>query len=384
MWLWERLFGRSVDWHIALSAVVTAFITAAVCAEILAALVRRFLAPKTATEERRRYAKRAVRLVRGAFLLLLTLLFIPPFLDLFGQPLTRGLRLDTLVEWGLEHGFKILFISTLAYVMVRIIDVATTRFERHLTETEESPSDEYAKRARTLGDLTRNVATAAVVVAAVIWILQELDFNALPILTGASIAGVALGFGAQTLVKDIISGFFMILENQVRVGDVAEINGKSGLVEAIHLRTILLRDQRGAVHVFPCGSITSLANLTKDFAYAVLDVRVHYRHDTDAVIDVLRKTATTIQQDPVYAASIFDALEVLGVENLGDKDVTIRVRLKTVALRQWDVERELRRRIKKAFEDAGIEIPIVVALGSGIQAPASAAPPPSDDTAIGG
>ena len=377
MWLWEKLFGRAVDWHVALGAVLTAFVTAAVCAEVIAAIVRRSLAPKAAgrkavspmNEDRRRYVARVVRLVRGASVALLTLLFIAPILELFGQPLKRGLRLDTLVEWGVEHGFKILFISTFAYVVVRIIDVATSRFERHLTDNETSPTDEYAKRARTLGDLTRNVATAVVITVAAIFILQELDFNPLPLLTGASIAGLALGFGAQTLVKDVISGFFMILENQIRVGDVAEINGKNGLIEAIHLRTVLLRDQRGAVHVFPCGSITSLSNMTKDFAYAVLDVRVHYRHDTDQVVDVLRKTAATIQQDPDFTASIFDDLEVLGVENLGDTDVTIRIRLKTVPLRQWEIARELRRRIKKAFEDAGIEIPIVLPVSAAKPAP---------------
>jgi small conductance mechanosensitive channel len=382
MWLWERLFGGSVDWHVALGAVLTAFVTAAACAELAAVIVRRLLAPASTSPERRLYASRVIQLVRLATLALLTLLFIPPVLELFGQPLKRGLRLDTVIEWAIEHGFKILFISTLAYILVRIIDVATTRFERHLTENESSPTDEYAKRARTLGDMTRNVATAVVIVVAAIYILQELDFNPIPILTATSIAGLAFGFGAQTLVKDVISGFFMILENQVRVGDVAEINGKSGLVEAIHLRTILLRDQRGAVHVFPCGSITALANLTKDFAYAVLDVRVHYQNDTDAVVDVLRKAAKTIQQDPVYAASIFSDLEVLGVENLGDKDVTIRVRLKTVPLRQWEIANELRRRITKAFEDAGIEIPVVVPLASG-QVPASDAQPASGDTPIG-
>jgi small-conductance mechanosensitive channel len=375
MWLWEKLFGHSVDWHVALGAVVTAFVIAAACAELGAIFVRRLVASKSASEERRRYATKVVRLARVALMALLTLLFIPPVLELFGQPLKRGLRLDTLIEWAIEHGFKILFISTLAYILVRVIDVATTRFERHLTENESSPTDEYVKRARTLGDMTRNVATAVVIAVAAIYVLQELDFNPLPLLTGASIAGLAFGFGAQTLVKDVISGFFMILENQVRVGDVAEINGKSGLVEAIHLRTILLRDQRGAVHVFPCGSITSLANLTKDFAYAVLDVRVHYRHDTDQVVDVLRKTATTIQQDPVYAASIFSDLEVLGVENLGEKDVTIRIRVKTVPLRQWEIASELRRRIKKSFEEAGIEIPVVQPLVLGAVPPP---PPPAE------
>jgi small conductance mechanosensitive channel len=190
-------------------------------------------------------------------------------------------------------------------------------------------------------------------------VLQKLDLDITPILAGAGILGLAVGFGAQTLVKDAIAGFFLILENQVRVGDVAEINGTGGLVEAINLRTIVLRDVRGAVHVFPCGSVATLANLTKDFSYAVLDVNVHYRHDTDEVIDVLRQTAAALQQDPAFAPAITAPLEVLGVEDLGESGVKIRVRLKTHPQKQWEVTRELRRRVKKAFDEKGIEIPAI-------------------------
>jgi small conductance mechanosensitive channel len=336
-----------------------ALVTAAVCAEIITTLVRRSLAPRGAREERSTRARATVRIVRLLLLLLLTVVFIPPVLELFGQPLRVGLRLSRLVEWLLGSGLKVLFISTFAYVLIRVIDLGTNRFERHVTEQQGPDASEYAKRARTLGDMTRNVATAAVVAVAAMYVLNELGFPVLPFLTGAGIAGLAIGFGAQTLVKDVIGGFFLILENQIRVGDVVEINGTGGLVEAIHLRTVLLRDQRGAVHVYPCGSINTLANLTRDFAYAVLDVRVHYRHDTDHVIAVLQQTAATIQADPLYASSVFAPLEVLGVENLGDTGVTIRVRMKTLPLRQWAIARELRRRIKKAFEDKGIEIPIV-------------------------
>ena len=147
---------------------------------------------------------------------------------------------------SLGSGLKILFIVTFAYVATRVVDLATTRFEKRLADQPGLVADEYAKRARTLGDLTRNVASAVLVVIAAVYVLKELHFDPLPLLTGAGIAGLAIGFGAQTLVKDVISGFFLILENQVRVGDIAEINGTGGLVEAIHLRTIV---KIGRAHV---------------------------------------------------------------------------------------------------------------------------------------
>ena len=166
-----------------------------------------------------------------------------------------------------------------------------------------------------------------------------------------------MGFGAQTLVKDLISGFFMILENQVRVGDVAKINGTGGLVEAIKLRTIVLRDLEGIVHVFPNGSITTLANLSKDFSYSVLDVGIAYKEDTDRVVAVLREVAAELAADPRYERSVLEPLDVLGVDAFEDSQVTIKVRVKTLPLKQWEIGREMRRRIKKAFDEKGIEIP---------------------------
>jgi small conductance mechanosensitive channel len=216
---------------------------------------------------------------------------------------------------------------------------------------------ERLKRAQTLGRLLKNAVNVVVTSIAVLMILRELNIDILPILTGAGVAGLAVGFGAQTLVKDLIAGFFLILENQVRVGDVAQINGTGGLVEAIRLRTIVLRDLTGTVHVFPNGSITTLSNLTKDFSFAVLDVGVAYKEDTDRVVEVLREVADELQGDPEHGPAILEPLEVLGVDAFGDSQVTIKIRLKTVPLRQWTVGREFRRRIKKAFDAAGIEIP---------------------------
>jgi moderate conductance mechanosensitive channel len=187
-------------------------------------------------------------------------------------------------------------------------------------------------------------------------VLRELGIDIVPMLTGAGIAGVALGFGAQWLVRDVIAGFFLILENQVRVGDVAAINGVGGVVEAINLRTIVLRDGEGAVHVFQNGGINTLANRTKDFSYYVIDVNILYNQDVDRVIDVLRATGKQIEQDPAYRDLILAPLEIYGVDAFLDTKLTIKIRIKTVPLKQWDVGRELRRRILRALEQNQIPL----------------------------
>ena len=168
---------------------------------------------------------------------------------------------------------------------------------------------------------------------------------------------LAVGFGAQTLVRDVISGFFLIFENHLRVGDVAMIEGTGGIVEAINLRTTVLRDLEGTVHVFPNGSFSRVSNRTKEFSYYVVDVGVAYKEDTDRVCEVLRAVAQDLQRDPAYSPSILAPLEVLGVDAFADSQVTIKVRIKTIPLKQWEVGRELRRRIKQAFDRHGIEIP---------------------------
>jgi len=191
----------------------------------------------------------------------------------------------------------------------------------------------------------------------VLMMLRELRVDITPILTSAGILGLAVGFGAQTLVKDLIAGFFLTFENQVRVGDVANINGTGGLVEAINLRTIVLRDVTGAVHVFPNGAIERLSNLSKDFSYYVIDVGVAYNEDPDEVADVMRQIGRELQADPHFGPNILEPLEVMGVDAFEESQVTLKTRIKTLPLKQWEVGREMRRRIKKTFAAKGIEIP---------------------------
>ena len=362
MSLWQRLFGHIPDRSVAVAAIAIAIVLGWALAQSVVALARRLLVGPTdsaAPSPNTRAIRALLRAGAAALTLVLTVVLIPPVLEMFGQPLSTGLRLSTLRVWLLGSGLRILIVLTLAYLLLSATGIVVSRLDKYLGTARTAPSPELAKRARTLSDLVGNVFRAAVLAIAGITILGDLGVNTGPLLTGAGILGLAIGFGAQTLVKDVISGFFLILEDQVRVGDVAEINGTGGLVQAITLRTIVLRDVRGAVFVFPCGSVTTLANLTKDYAFAVLDVQVHQRHDTDEVITVLESTAKTVEVDPAFAPSVLAPLEVLGVESLGDTGVTIRIRMKTRPQRQWDIARELRRRIKKAFEDSQIEIPYV-------------------------
>ena len=208
---------------------------------------------------------------------------------------------------------------------------------------------EWQRRAATLGGILTSVVTVSVGFVAILMLLRELTIDIVPIMTGAGIAGLAIGFGAQNLVRDVISGFFLILEDQVRIGDAARINGVAGTVEQINLRTIVLRDGEGAVQVFPNGTITALANLSKQFAYAVVDVRIAYNENIDRVMGTMREVGAAMERDPVWGALVQEPLEIIGIESLSDGAATVRVKFKTHPLNQGKIANELRRRLMGAF-----------------------------------
>jgi small conductance mechanosensitive channel len=184
-----------------------------------------------------------------------------------------------------------------------------------------------------------------------------MNFDVRPLLAGAGVVGVAFGFGAQSVVKDVISGLFLLMENQMRINDVVTINGKSGLVEEINLRTTVLRGEDGVVHIFPNGSIQSLSNMTRDYSYYVLAISVGYKEDTDHVGYVLKQIGDELAQEEPFSKAILAPTELMGVDKLGDAAVVIKARIKTLPLQQWNVGREMNRRIKKRFQEAQIEIP---------------------------
>jgi small conductance mechanosensitive channel len=246
------------------------------------------------------------------------------------------------------------------YLLLRLLRVGLGRLEALLIkagEPTELVPGATRKRVTTLMGLVQTLALVVIWAVVAIISLGQLGLDVTPILAGAGIAGLAVGFGAQNLVRDVISGFFVVLENQVRVGDVAVVNGTGGLVEAITFRTIVLRDLAGVVHVFPHGTVTTLANMTKGWSAYVLDVGVAYKEDTDRVVAVMQRVAEELRGDPRYATSILEPIEIFGVDDFGASGVTIKARLKTLPLEQWPVGREYRRRLKKAFDAEGIEIP---------------------------
>ncbi len=227
----------------------------------------------------------------------------------------------------------------------------------HRGEAEGEPPSESAKRAETLVRLIRQAVYLALWTAVILVVLQEVGVEIGPILAGAGILGLAVGFGAQNVVRDVISGFFLILENQVRVGDVAIINGTGGLVEKVNFRTLVLRDLAGVVHVFPNGTISTLSNMTHEWSAYVFDIGVAYKEDTDRVVAVLERVLGEMRTDETFGPLILEAPEIMGVDKLADSAVVIKGRIKTRPIRQWMVGREFLRRVKRAFDQEGIEIP---------------------------
>ena len=266
------------------------------------------------------------------------------------------------VEWHdiIFAALRILLITIIGWVMSLVARSALRRFERRLVARGHREGDiasEAAKRAETLVRLLRQGVLIMIWVVALLVILNELGISVGPILASAGVAGLAIGFGAQNLVRDVISGFFLILEDQVRLGDVAVVNGTGGLVEAINFRTLILRDLAGVVHVFPNGSITTLSNLTKEWSAYVFEIGVAYKENTDRVIEIMRGVADGLKQDAKFGRLMLDAVEIFGVEKFADSAVVIKGRIKTQPIKHWDVGREFLRRVKLAFDDEGIEIP---------------------------
>ncbi len=262
----------------------------------------------------------------------------------------------SLKTWGINHGIPILVILLTALITSKIIHTAITRFEKKF-DNSELMSLETQKRAKTITGLLNTTVTVLIYTAAAMMVVTELGIAIGPLLAGAGIAGLAIGFGAQSLVKDVITGFFILLEDQIRVGDVVEIAGKGGLVEAVNLRTTRLRDVEGKVYIIPNGVIDVVSNFTKDWSRALIEIGVAYKEDVDHVISVLEEVGESLRMDPAWKDSILEPMTVQGLDSFGDSSVNIRMFFKTVPLKQWDVAREFKRRVKKIFDEKGIEIP---------------------------
>jgi moderate conductance mechanosensitive channel len=256
---------------------------------------------------------------------------------------------------GIRIAFILLFAWFCTLAVGRLVRTLRKYTVRMMLKSGGAPEFELGKRADTIASVVRKVFLILIWIIAAIMMLRELNFDIGPLLAGAGVIGVAVGFGAQNIVKDVLGGFFMLMENQIRVNDVAVINGKGGLVEEINLRTTVLRSDDGAVHIFPNGGITSLSNLTREYSYYVFNVSISYREDPDRVIAVLKEIGAQLMREDPYQAVILAPLDVLGVDQLGDNAVVIKSRFKTIPGKQWLVGREMNSRIKKKVYDAEIE-----------------------------
>lgn len=269
---------------------------------------------------------------------------------------------ETLTSWfGAGWATPVMaFVRVSVIVLLAVVaKVAAGRLIRLLRLRIASGIEDPAqvRRLETVSRALRYVASSVIFLIAGLLVLSELGVSIAPILGAAGIVGLAVGFGAQSLVKDYFSGFFLLLENQVARGDVVRIADHAGLVEDITLRYVRLRDYSGNVHFVPNGLISTVTNMSRDFAFALIDVGVAYREDLDKVFAAIGETGRALQEDPDFAGRILEPLEIAGVEALADSAVVVRCRFKVRVLEQWSVRREFLRRVKATFDARGIEIP---------------------------
>jgi small-conductance mechanosensitive channel len=264
------------------------------------------------------------------------------------------LRIDGQV--ALRAAIRVLGIWLLAWIALRVVKLAAWRIERSVDDGDDSVTTLREKRGHTISQLLRSIGRVAIVTIAVL-LTFNVFINIAPILAGAGILGLAISFGAQSLVRDIISGFFILLENQFAVGDVIEAAGKSGVVERMTLRVAVLRDLDGTMHVIPNGELKVVSNKTRGWARAVVDIAVPYTEDVDRILSIVRDEAAQFSTDKPWGLQLDGPVDVLGIEELRDNSVVIRSLLKTQPGSQWNVAREFRRRLINRFSREAIETP---------------------------
>jgi len=260
-----------------------------------------------------------------------------------------------LKTWFFTTGLKVILIVIITLVVMKAVRVISLRLSSLFLKKGED--EEAKKRAKTLGSVIQNFLIAVVLIIAVMTILGQLGVEIGPLLAAAGIAGLAIGFAGQSLVKDVINGFFILLWDQIREGDVVEIAGKGGLVEKINLKMTVLRDLAGNVHFVPNGNIDVVTNMTKEYSRYVFEVGVAYREDVDEVMEVIKEVDEELRRDPDFKEDILGAIEVFGLDKFDDSAIVIKARTTTKPIKQWRVGREFNRRLKKKFDERDIEIP---------------------------
>ncbi|MGE0267065.1 MAG: mechanosensitive ion channel family protein [Candidatus Omnitrophota bacterium] len=264
--------------------------------------------------------------------------------------------LQMVGEWAVTSGFKIVLVFVLMIIALKAASLISSKIIQ-LIRKKEGEDIELQKRTDTLTAIIRYTFNIAIFVVAGMMILRELGIDIAPIMATAGVVGLAVGFGAQKLVEDVISGFFILMEDQIRIGDVVQIADKGGLVEKVTLRMVILRDLAGNVHYVRNGIITVVTNMTKEYSRYVFDIGVAYRENVDEVIEVIKEVDTELRQDPEFKKDILAPIEILGLDKFDTSAVIIKARTTTKPIRQWAVGREFNKRLKKRFDEKNIEIP---------------------------
>lgn len=268
---------------------------------------------------------------------------------------------DAFIHWMADTLPVVILSILICFLLIKFFKAALSKLKILLIKKFHDKSlieqEENEKRVNTLISICRQAIVIILFAVFGTIILGKMGMNLGPILTSAGILGLAIGFGAQELVRDIISGFFILLENQIRTGDVAVINGTGGLVEKIELRTITVRDFSGVVHVFQNGKINSLSNMTKEWSAIVIDVGVSYSSDIDKVMEIMKNVGDGMQAEDEFRELFKEPIAVLGLDKFDDSALIIKARIQTKPISQWMIGREYRKRLKKAFDLNGIEIP---------------------------
>lgn len=261
---------------------------------------------------------------------------------------------ENAIAWLLTNGISIIVIIVITIIILKI---TRKLIDRTFSKKAEKADSETQKRIETISKIIRQALTVTIIVIAGVMALGEMNIEIGPIIAAAGVLGIALGFGAQNLVKDVISGFFILMDDQIRIGDVVDIAGKAGLVEKINLRMIILRDLAGNVHFVRNGDIGVVTNMTKDYSRYVFEIGVAYRENVDEVIKVVQEIDEEMRSDPQYADDILSPIEILGLDKFADSAVIIKARTTTKPIKQWSIGREFNKRMKKRFDEENIEIP---------------------------
>lgn len=271
---------------------------------------------------------------------------------------TLGKWTEQVVPWLLTHGIRVVLVVVFAFILDRILQRVIVRAVRASVRPDENTSAEAEqKREDTLIRIFSGALNILIVIIAIMMVLQEVGIEVGPLIAGAGIVGLAVGFGGQYLIRDIITGLFLMLENQYRIGDVVTIEGFSGSVQDISLRKTTLRDLNGTVHHIPHGSITKVSNQSKDFARVNMDIGVGYKTDIRHLEEVINRIGTELAGDPAFSESIISPPQFVRINEFADSAIVVKILGDTKPLKQWEVAGEFRRRLKEAFEREGIEIP---------------------------